>query len=212
MKRLPRGHHSLSSEFVAQNQRDRIVAALTESVHKRGCKRTTVSAICSIAHVSKTSFYRHFGSKEDCFKASYEAVAERLRVEVVAACAKRTDWAQRVCAGLSSAIGFLAREPACASLLLGEGLRGGSGLHDHLQQALGSFVPHLREDAPALLDGARPPQAADEAVLGGIASLVGRHVADGEAERLGEFFPDIAEFALTPYVGPVEARRIISAA
>lgn len=212
MKRLPRGHHSLPPEAVAQNQRDRIVAAITESLHERGCEKTTVSVICRSAHVSKSDFYRLFGSKDECFSAAYEVAAERLRAEVVAACAERGDWAQGVCAALASALAFLAREPACASLLLVEGLRGGRGLHDRFQQALGSFVPDLRDGAPAAANGARPPGAADEAVVGGIASLLGRHVVDDEAERLEEFFPDIAEFALTPYVGPVEARRIISAA
>jgi hypothetical protein len=33
-----------------------------------------------------------------------------------------------------------------------------------------------------------------------------------KSDRLGELFPEIAEFALIPYLGPVEARRIISAA
>ena len=56
------------------------------------------------------------------------------------------------------------------------------------------------------------PEATDEAVVGGIASMLGRHILAGEAERLAEFFPEIAEFALTPYVGSDEARRIISAA
>jgi hypothetical protein len=37
------------------------------------------------------------------------------------------------------------------------------------------------------------------------------HVRDGETERIEEFFPEIAEFGLAPYVGRVEARRIISA-
>lgn len=212
MKPLPRGRHSLSPEFVAQNQRERIVAALTESVHRRSCRRTTVSAVCRIAHVSKSDFYRHFDSKDACFNAAYEDAVDRLRLEVAAGCAEQADWAQRVCAALSAAIGFLAREPACASLLLGEGLRSGRSLPDRFQRALDGLAPQLREGAPVESGGTPPPQVVDEAVVGGIASLLERHIVDGEAERLGEFFPDIAEFALTPYVGANEARRIISAA
>jgi hypothetical protein len=50
----------------------------------------------------------------------------------------------------------------------------------------------------------------DEALVGGIASLLSRRVLAGEAEQLDEFLPEIAEFALTPYLGAAEARRIIA--
>ncbi len=59
--------------------------------------------------------------------------------------------------------------------------------------------------------GGRSPEGIDEAVVGGIASLLGRRVLAGEIEDLERFFPDVAEFALTPYLGSAEARRIISA-
>jgi hypothetical protein len=54
------------------------------------------------------------------------------------------------------------------------------------------------------------PAATDEAVIGGIASLLGRRVLAGEAEQLDRLRPDVLEFALTPYLGATEARRIIS--
>ena len=55
------------------------------------------------------------------------------------------------------------------------------------------------------------PAATDEAVVGGIASLLGRRVLAGEAEQIDELLPEVLEFALTPYLGTMEARRIISA-
>lgn len=47
-------------------------------------------------------------------------------------------------------------------------------------------------------------------MIGGVASLLGRRVLAGEAARLDRFFPELAEFALAPYLGVAEARRIIS--
>ena len=55
------------------------------------------------------------------------------------------------------------------------------------------------------------PEATDEAVVGGIASLLGRRVLAGEAEQLSELFPEILEFALSAYLGAEQARRIVSA-
>jgi hypothetical protein len=48
------------------------------------------------------------------------------------------------------------------------------------------------------------------AIPGSIASLLARRALAGETAQLAELLPEIAEFALTPYVGATEARRIIS--
>jgi AcrR family transcriptional regulator len=211
MRPLPRGRHGLPPEFVAQNQRERLLVAIAESLDEHGYDGTTVSLISSRARVSKSDFYRHFESKDDCFLSAYDAAVERLREGVLAACADRDDWADGVCAGLAAALADFAGEPARANLLLVEGLRAGPGVYGRFRVAVESFVPYLRDGAPVGTSAGRPPDAADEAVIGGIASLLGRRVLAGEAKRLERFFPELAEFALTPYLGVAAARRIISA-
>jgi AcrR family transcriptional regulator len=210
MRRLPRGRHGLSPEFVAQNQRERLLVATAETLDELGYEKTTVSSIGAHAHVSKSDFYRHFGSKDECFVGAYDDAVGRLHAEVDLACVGRDRWADGVCAGITAALAWLAREPARANLLLVEGLRAGRDVYERYQAALQSFVPLLRKGAPADVVAPRPPEATDEAVLGGMASLIARHVLAGETERLEEFFPDVAQFALAPYLGAAEARRIIS--
>jgi AcrR family transcriptional regulator len=207
MTPLPRGRHGLSREFIAQHQRERLLAAIADSLDENGYDRTTIAAISGLAGISKSDFYRHFAGKDECFLAAYDEAVERLRAEVLMACAARDDWADGVCAALAC----LASEPAQANLLLVEGLRAGPGVYGRFQGAVESFVPYLRDGAPAGTSARQPPETADEAVVGGIASLLGRRVLAGEAERLDRFFPELAEFALTPYLGVAEARRIISA-
>jgi AcrR family transcriptional regulator len=210
VRRLPRGRHGLSPEFVAQDQRDRLLVAISETLGERGYEGTTVSAIGSRAHVSKSDFYRHFGSKDACFLAAYDDAVERLREEVVAACSERDEWVDGVCAGIAVVLAWLAREPGCANLLLVEGLRAGPRFYDRFLAGVQSFVPYLRDRAPEGGAGGQTGAATAEAVVGGVASLLGRHVLAGETEQLERFFPDFAEFALTPYLGTAEARRIIS--
>ncbi len=211
MKPLPRGRHGLSREFIAQHQRERLLGAIADSLEEQGYDGTTVAAISSTAGVSKSDFYRHFASKDACFFAAYDEAVERLRADVVSACEEEGKWADGVCAGLGAALSGLAAEPAQANLLLVEGLRAGPGVCGRFQGAVESFVPYLRDGAPAGTSADRPPEAADEAVVGGIASLLGRRVLAGETSDLCRFFPELAEFALTPYLGIAEARRIISA-
>jgi AcrR family transcriptional regulator len=209
MKPLPRGRHGLSREFVAENQRGRLIVAIATALDEQGYDGATVAAVTTRAGISKSDFYAHFASKDQCFFAAYDAAVERLREEVLAACPKEGEWADGICAGLARALAALTAEPAQANLLLVEGLRAGTGVCGRFQAAVESFVPYLRDGAPELAGAPRPPEA-DEAVVGGIASLLGRRVLAGETARLDRFFPELAEFALAPYLGVAEARRIIS--
>jgi AcrR family transcriptional regulator len=172
-----------------------------------------VSLIGQRAAVSKSDFYKHFESKDDCFFAAYEAAIERIREEVLAASSMYDEeqWPPRVRDAIASLLSALAADPALASIALVEGLRAGRGVYDRYQAAVESFVVCLREGAPKAPDGAEVPEATDEAVVGGIASLLGRRVLAGEAEQIDQLLPEVLEFALTPYLGTAEARRIISA-
>jgi len=213
MDRLPRGRHGLSPEFVAQNQRERLIAGLTQALYEVGYQKTTVSLIGQRAAVSKSDFYKHFESKDDCFIVAYDAAIERIREQVSAACerAEGDQWATRVRDGLDALLKLFAAEPALASIALVEGLRAGRGVYDRYQGAMESFVGCLRQGAPPTPGGHEVPDATDEAVVGGLASMLGRRVLAGEAERLTELFPEILEFTLASYLGAEEARRIVSA-
>ena len=62
--RLPAGRHGLPREFIVQNQRERIVTALVDTVAERGYNATTVANITKAASVSRRTFYEHFADKE----------------------------------------------------------------------------------------------------------------------------------------------------
>lgn len=213
MDRLPRGRHGLSPEFVARNQRERLIAGLTQALYEVGYQKTTVSLIGQKAAVSKSDFYKHFESKDDCFVAAYDDTIDRIREQVVIGCEMtgEEEWPYRVRNAIAALLELLSREPALASIALVEGLRAGRGVYDRYQSAVESFVGLLRDGSPQPHAGTEVPDATDEAVVGGIASLLGRRVLAGEAERLSELFPEILEFTLSAYLGAEEARRIVSA-
>jgi AcrR family transcriptional regulator len=212
MDRLPRGRHGLPPEFVAENQRQRLIAGLTETLYEVGYRKTTVSLIGKRASVSKSDFYKHFRSKDECFMAAYEAAINRIREAVREACERdpNAPWPPRVRDALAAAITLLEREPQLAAIVLAEGLRAGRGVYDRYQLALDGFVAYLRQGAPAPPGGGTIPAATDEAVIGGIASLLGRRIVAGEGD-IDVLLPQLLEFALTPYLGSAEARRIVSA-
>ncbi len=165
------------------------------------------------AAVSKSDFYKHFDSKDECFLAAYDTAVERIRAAVVEACgtAEAAEWPARVRAGVVALLTLLAAEPPLAAIVLAEGLRAGRGIYDRYQAAVEGFVPLLREGAPDAPSGEPVPPATDEAVVGGIASLLSRRVIAGETADLTGLVPDVLEFALMAHLGTEGARRIISA-
>ncbi|HEX4753590.1 MAG TPA: TetR/AcrR family transcriptional regulator [Solirubrobacterales bacterium] len=203
----------MSPEFVARNQRDRLIAALILTLDEVGYQKTTVSMIGRRAAVSKSDFYKHFDSKDECFFAAYDTAVERVRSAVVDSCAATAgeEWPSRVRGGIVALLTVLAAEPPLAAILLAEGLRAGRGIYDRYQAAVESFVPLLREGAPEPPGGGAVPPSTDEAVVGGIASLLSRRAGAGEAAELTKLVPDVLEFALTPHLGTEGARRIVSA-
>jgi AcrR family transcriptional regulator len=210
MEPLPRGRHGLSREFIAANQRGRLVAAIAATLDEAGYEGTTVATVAGRAGISKSDFYSHFASKRECLLAAYDDAVERLRGDALAACGEENEWGEAVCAGLAATLAGLAAAPDRANLLLVEGLRAGPAICARYRGAVESFVPCLHTGAPVASGAGGPPREAGEAVVGGIASLLARRVAAREADQLDRFFPELAEFALSPYLDVAEARRIIS--
>lgn len=212
MERLPRGRHGLSPEFVARNQRERLIAGLIQALYEVGYQKTTVSLIGRRAAVSKSDFYKHFESKDDCFLAAYDAAIGRIREQVDLVCKATADqgWTVQVRTAIDALLQLFQAEPALASIVLVEGLRAGREVYDRYQAALENFVRDLRRGAPTGPADTEVPEATDEAVVGGVASMLGRRVVAGEAEDLPQLFPEILEFVLGAYLGAEEARRIVS--
>src|SRR5260221_13968885 len=85
LPRLPPGRHGLPREFVAHNQRERLIAGLAEAIAENGYAGTTIAHITRHAAVSRRTFYEHFASKDECFVAAYDTVMTELRGRVGAA-------------------------------------------------------------------------------------------------------------------------------
>lgn len=56
--------------------------------------------------------------------------------------------------------------------------------------------------------GVELPETIERALAGGILALIARRVDQGCAGELPELVPDAVQFALTPYLGTDQARRV----
>jgi AcrR family transcriptional regulator len=206
--RLPAGRHGLPREFIVQNQRERIITALVDTVAERGYNATTVAHITKAASVSRRTFYEHFADKEACFLAAYEMVADHIRNSMRAAADSFEEWPQQVRAALATMLSFLAGEPELARIVMIEPIAAGGEIAARHRATMQSFAEILKAGRPEH-GGARPlPEATEETVVGGILSLIVREISSGKAKDLEKLLPDLVELTLSPYLGGEEAERL----
>jgi AcrR family transcriptional regulator len=210
LARLPPGRHGLPREFVTRNQRERLIAGLAEAVAEHGYSGTTIAHITRAAAVSRRTFYEHFESKDECFVAAYDAVMGELRERVSEAFEETDEWPQAIKAGIDAMLEFLAANPALARLCMVEALVAGPAVVERYDAAIQSFVPYFQKGregrSPEVLS--RLSATTEEALVGGMVSLISRRIIAGRAEELEELLPDLVEFTLTPYLGSKEASKI----
>jgi AcrR family transcriptional regulator len=210
LSRLPPGRHGLPREFVVHNQRERLIAGLAEAVAENGYASTTIAHITRHAAVSRRTFYEHFASKDECFVCAYDTVMEQLREHVDAAYQEQEEWPQAVRAGIAAMLAFLAAEPNLARLSMVEALVAGPVVVERYDAAIRSLVPYLEAGrkgrSPEVL--ARLSPTTEEALVGGMVSLISRRIIAGKTAELEQLLPDLTEFALTPYLGTAEAAKV----
>ena len=207
LSRLPPGRHGLPREFVVHNQRERLIAGLAEAVAENGYGGTTIGHITSHAAVSRRTFYEHFASKDECFVAAYDAVTVEMRDRVDAAFRDEDEWPAAMRAGIAALLEFLVAEPNLARLSMVEALVAGPVVVERYDAAIDGLIPYLREGRevapPDLLESLSA--TTEEALIGGMVSLISRRIFAGRTAELEALLPDILEFLTTPYLGGAEA-------
>lgn len=210
LSRLPPGRHGLPREFVVHNQRERLIAGLAEAVAENGYAGTTIGHITRHAAVSRRTFYEHFASKDECFVAAYDTVMAELRERIAEAFDEQGEWPLAVRAGIEAMLGFLASEPNLARLSMVEALVAGPVVVERYDAAIQSLVPYFRagREGRSREVLARLSPTTEEALVGGMVSLISRRILAGKTAELESLLPDLVEFTLTPYLGSAEAAKI----
>jgi AcrR family transcriptional regulator len=212
LSKMPPGRHLIPSDFVSQNQRERMLLATTELVAERGYQKTTIELIAKTSRVALVTFYEHFSSKEECFLAAFDesvGAAKEVLAELVDTDAP---WQEQVSAGLEVFLEMVEREPARAKLCIVEAQAAGSASLARYQAMLEGVAPKLREGREFNPRSSRLPGGLEVAIAGGIAWLVHQRLVVDEAEGLKALLPEMLQVTLTPYIGEAEAGRAADAA
>jgi AcrR family transcriptional regulator len=191
-----RPRSGLSRAEVIANQRTRIFAAFATALACHGYEDTKVTDIVELAGVSRATFYERFESKELCFDAAYEDGVERLATAVKEGTSGERSWANRLSAGLSAGLDFLAADPTLAHLLFVEALAAARPArleHERsLERLAGVLLPPVDGGAGTI------SEETARMLAGGLASHISGRVLADEAKRLPELHDSLLQYLLAP--------------
>jgi len=189
--------------MVRQSQRQRIVDAMVESCADKTYAATTITDIVSRAHISRTTFYKHFDDKRACFDAAIDYCIGELQEVAATAHSPSDPPGDAARKAATAVVGALAAKPGLAQVLTGDAMAVEPQVIERYRRAT---IPAL--EALWSENGERPTANTDPRLAFGQAQvLILNEIAAGKQDRLLALAPEIVYLAVSPYGGHEEALR-----
>jgi AcrR family transcriptional regulator len=157
--------------------RDRLIAAMAESIKEKGYRETTVADVVRIARTSRRNFYEHFEDRDACFLALFDATNDAMMEQIAAAVHPDRTLDEQVDAAIDAYIDNVSQQPALYASFVRElpalgqaGAERGLATLERFAALLVSLVESGRAARPEL---ASRPLSMDTAVIivGGLREL-----------------------------------------
>jgi AcrR family transcriptional regulator len=185
------------------SQRRRMVAAMIESCAEKTYTATTITDIVGGARVSRTTFYKRFADKRDCFDAALDSCIEEVREAAFASHSPADEPADAARKATAAVLELMVAKPGLTQLLCADA------------HSVDPVVPRRYRKLllPALeglwsASGEAPPARIDPRLAFGRAQvLIFERIADGRTEQLAELLPELVYLAVAPFGGHEEALR-----
>jgi len=204
-RQLPAGRHGLSRSFVVSNQRERMLAAVADTVFERGYAGLTVAEVTARSGVSRRTFYDQFADKRAAFFAAYDASTEQAMMASASAFFAAEGWPEQVRLATAAFLGYLANDiPFTRMGILEIPLAGPEGQARHLAARAGFevFLAPGAELAPHPV-----PARVAQTVGAGIYELIHARLLTGRPEQLPGLLGVCVYHCLAPYLGVARAAR-----
>lgn len=194
-----------------EEERERLVAALTKIAAERGYAATTIEDVARMAGLPTEAFHRHFADKRQCLIAAFDAFIQRLLDETERAIEAESDWPGQVRAAVSAGVGFVGETSSSARLFAIEALTVGPPILERYFTATARLAEMLRAGRRRYPRAAALPETMEPVLVTGVASLVVAALLAEDPSRITEVEGQLVELLLTPFLGLDEARRIAAA-
>jgi AcrR family transcriptional regulator len=186
-----------------RSQRRRIVDAMIDSCAEKTYAATTITDIVARAHISRTTFYKHFADKRACFDAAIEHCIEQLQEVAANAHSAQDQPADAVRKSAAAVLQALAARPGLAQLLTGDAIAVEPQVIECYRKAT---IPAL-EGLWSRTGGSRNGHSDPRLAFGQAQVLILNQIATGNADSLADLLPEIVYLAVCPFGGHEEALR-----
>jgi len=152
-KRLPRGPHHLDRDLVLASQRGRLLLAIAELSGAKGYENVTIKDITTAAGTAKSTFYKHFTDKEDCYLQAFDLIASFLITAIADAITTEKLPNERFTVGFRAFIATLREFPGATIAFFIEPGSGGPSLFERrieVTEAFAEAMVQWRHDERAM--------------------------------------------------------------
>jgi AcrR family transcriptional regulator len=190
-------------DIASQSQRQRIIDAMVESCAEKTYAATTITDIVSGAHISRTTFYKHFDDKRACFDAAIDCCIGELQEVAATAHSPADPPGDAARKAATAVVEALAAKPGLAQVLTGDAMAVEPQVIERYRRAT---IPHL--EALWSENGRKPVAHTDPRLaFGQVQVLILNQIATGRLDRLLELLPEVVYLTVSPYGGHEEALR-----
>lgn len=194
---------SIPIDVGAVAQRQRIIEAMLDSCAEKTYAATTIADIVSRASISRTTFYKRFAGKRECFDATLDWCIEQLAAATRESHSPADSPAAAVRKGAAAALEVLASRPALAQLVTGEAVAVEPNVVERYRKLL---IPAL-ENLWSAAGETRSSQNDPDVSFGQAQVLIYNQVIAGRIEQLPQLLPELVYIALLPFAGHEEALK-----
>jgi AcrR family transcriptional regulator len=175
---------------------------------ERGYEDARVADIVEVAGVSRSTFYKHFANKQDCFIATIETICGFGTAAITEVYrSHQGSWYERLEAGLYKLVDMIVEQPAAARLQYLEVHAAGPEAIERAAQ-IDRYIDELAlasiKQAPQY---AGAPRYLSDAVFGGFRKIIQRRLREGREHELRALVPELLAWGSTYHRPATDPRQ-----
>jgi AcrR family transcriptional regulator len=185
------------------SQRRRIIEAMIDSCAEKTYAATTIGDIVGRASISRTTFYKRFSDKRECFDAALDCCIEELAAVAQRSHSVSDSPAEAVRKVAAASLELMAAKPALAQLVMGEAVAVEPAVVGRYRRIVIPAVEKLWDVTGEAREFHTDPLLA----FGRAQVLIYNQIIAGRTTGLPELLPEMVYLALLPFAGHEEALK-----